>query len=44
MDTPTDTASQGIRYSAIMGKQLWSLVNENVLQVREMKYPFGEAS
>ena len=33
MNTPTDAASQGIHYSAIMGKQLWRLINRNILQV-----------
>ena len=33
MNTPTDAASQGIHYSTIMGKQLWRLINRNILQV-----------
>ena len=44
MDTPTNAASQGIHYLAIMGEQLWRLINGNVLQVREAEYPFVEAS
>ena len=31
MDSPSDVASQGIHYSAVMGKQLWRLISENTL-------------
>ena len=41
MDSPSNAASQGIQYSAIMGKQLWRLISGNTLQVGEPKYPFG---
>ena len=40
MDSPSDAASQGIQYSAVMGKQLWRLIGGNTLQVGELKYPF----
>ena len=39
MDTPTDAASRGIHYLAVMGEQLWRLISGNTLQVREMKHP-----
>ena len=40
MDSPSDAGSQGIPYSAVMGKQLWRLISGNSLQVGESKYPF----
>ena len=40
MDSPSDAASRGIQYSAVMGEQLWRLIGGNTLQVRESKYPF----
>ena len=40
MDSPSDAASQGIHYSAVMGEQLWRLISGNILQVGEPKYPF----
>ena len=40
MDSPSDAASRGIHYSAVMGKQLWRLISGNTLQVGEPKYPF----
>ena len=40
MDSPSDAASWGIQYSAVMGEQLWRLISGNTLQVRESKYPF----
>ena len=39
MDSPSDAASRGIQYLAIMGKQLWRLISGNTLQVGEPKYP-----
>ena len=33
MDAPSDATTQGIHYSAVMGEQLWRLINRNVLQV-----------
>ena len=44
MDSPSDAASRGIQYSAVMGKQLWRLISGNTLQVGELKYPFDETS
>ena len=41
MDSPSDAASRGIQYLAIMGEQLWRLMSGNTLQVRELEYPFG---
>ena len=41
MDSPSDAASQGIQYLAIMGEQLWRLISGNSLQVWETKYPFA---
>ena len=40
MDSPSDVASWGIQYSAMMGEQLWRLISGNTLQVGEQKYPF----
>ena len=40
MDSPSDAASRGIHYSAVMGEQLWRLISGNTLQVGELKYPF----
>ena len=40
MDSPSDAASRGIQYSAVMGEQLWRLISGNSLQVGEPKYPF----
>ena len=40
MDSPSNAASRGIQYSAIMGEQLWRLISGNTLQVREPKYLF----
>ena len=40
MDSPSDVASRGIQYSAVMGKHLWRLISGNTLQVRELKYLF----
>ena len=40
MDSPSDAASRGIQYLAVMGKQLWRLISGNSLQVGEPKYPF----
>ena len=40
MDSPSDAASRGIQYLAVMGKQLWRLISGNTLQVGEPKYPF----
>ena len=40
MDSPSDAASRGIQYSAVMGKQLWRLISGNTLQVGELKYSF----
>ena len=40
MDSPSDAASRGIQYLAIMGEQLWRLISGNTLQVGEPKYPF----
>ena len=40
MDPPSDAASRGIHYSAVMGEQLWRLISRNTLQVGEPKYPF----
>ena len=40
MDSPSDAASRGIQYSAVMGEQLWRLISGNTLQVGEPKYPF----
>ena len=40
MDSPSDAASRGIHYLAVMGEQLWRLISGNTLQVRELKYPF----
>ena len=40
MDSPSNAASRGIQYSAIMGEQLWRLISGNTLQVRELKYLF----
>ena len=40
MDSPSDVASRGIQYSAVMGEQLWRLISGNSLQVREPKYLF----
>ena len=40
MDSPSNAASQGIQYSAVMGEQLWRLISGNSLQVGEPKYPF----
>ena len=39
IDSPSDAASRGIQYLAIMGKQLWRLISGNTLQVGEPKYP-----
>ena len=33
MDSPSDGASRGIHYSAVMGEQLWRLISGNTLQV-----------
>ena len=44
MDSPSDAASRGIQYSAVMGEQLWRLISGNSLQVGEPKYPFEESS
>ena len=44
MDSPSDAASQGIQYSAVMGEQLWRLISRNTLQVRELKYSLVETS
>ena len=44
MDSPSDAASWGIQYSAIMGEQLWRLISGNTLQVRELKYLLVETS
>ena len=43
MDSPSDAASQGIHFLAVMGEQLWRLISGNTLQVREREYPFVEA-
>ena len=42
MDSPSNAASRGIQYSAVMGEQLWRLISGNTLQVGELKYPFDE--
>ena len=44
MDSPSNVASRGIQYSAVMGEQLWRLISGNTLQVGELKYPFEETS
>ena len=44
MDSPSDAASQGIQYSAVIGEQLWRLISGNYLQVGEPKYPVEETS
>ena len=41
MDSPSDAASRGIHYLAVMGEQLWRLVSGNTLEVREPKYSFA---
>ena len=33
MDSPSNATSQGIQYSAVMGKQLWRLISGNSLKV-----------
>ena len=38
MDSPSNVASRGIYYLAVMGKQLWRLISGNSLQVGEPKY------
>ena len=38
MDSPSNAASRGIHYSAVMGEQLWRLISGNTLQVGEPKY------
>ena len=40
MDSPSDAASQGIQYLAVMGEQLWRLISGNTLQVGKPKYSF----
>ena len=40
MDSPSDAASRGIHYLAVMGEQLWRLISGNTLQVGEPKYLF----
>ena len=40
MDSPSDAASRGIQYLAIMGEQPWRLISGNTLEVGEPKYPF----
>ena len=40
MDSPSNAASRGIQYSAVMGEQLWRLISGNTLQVGELKYLF----
>ena len=40
MDSPSNAASRGIHYSAVMGEQLWRLISGNTLQVGEPKYLF----
>ena len=44
MDSPSNAASRGIQYSAVMGEQLWRLISGNYLQVGEPKYPVEESS
>ena len=41
MDSPSDAASRGIQYLAVMGEHLWRLISGNTLQVGEPKYTFN---
>ena len=43
MDGPRDGATRVMRYSTVMGEQLWRLINGNIAQVGGLEaYSFDE--